>query len=108
MPEGGRVCISAENVPSNAKLPHSLKHGRYVRISIRDSGCGIPEKNLKSIFTPFFTTKQQGSGLGLATSCSIVAKHNGYLGVESAVGKGTTFFFYLPAYRRGTGGRQQR
>jgi len=74
-----------------------LKKGKYVLISIEDSGVGIPEKYITKIFDPYFTTKQKGSGLGLATTFSIIKKHDGMLTVESRPGKGSTFFIYLPA-----------
>lgn len=75
----------------------SLTEGRYVKISIRDHGVGIPEKYLHKIFDPYFTTKQKGSGLGLATVYSIIKNHDGYIGVESKEGVGTTFQIFIPA-----------
>lgn len=69
---------------------------QYVQIEVRDSGVGIPEKDLEDIFNPFFTTKKDGSGLGLSISHQIVQEHGGYIVVESQVGKGTTFFINLP------------
>ena len=68
-----------------------------MKISIRDHGVGIPEQYLHKIFDPYFTTKQKGSGLGLATVYSIIKNHDGYVGVESKVGVGTTFQIYIPA-----------
>jgi len=73
------------------------KEGRYVKVSIEDQGVGIPQEHLHRIFDPYFTTKQKGSGLGLATSYSIIKNHGGYINVESKLGVGTTFYFYLPA-----------
>ena len=69
-----------------------------VEIAIIDTGCGIPEKNLKRIFDPFFTSKEvgRGTGLGLSVSHGIVRAHGGSIEVESAVGKGSTFRIYLP------------
>jgi two-component system NtrC family sensor kinase len=69
-----------------------------VEISIIDTGCGIPEKNLKRIFDPFFTSKEvgKGTGLGLSVSHGIVRAHGGVIEVESTVGKGSTFRIYLP------------
>lgn len=69
---------------------------QYVQIEVRDSGAGIPEKDLEDIFNPFFTTKKGGSGLGLSISHQIVQEHGGHIVVDSQVGKGTTFFINLP------------
>ena len=68
-----------------------------MRISIADSGIGIPSEIQRQIFDPFFSTKQQGSGLGLATSFSIMRRHEGTLDVESEPGKGAAFHLHLPA-----------
>jgi signal transduction histidine kinase/ActR/RegA family two-component response regulator len=97
MPEGGLIHICAENMELQAGEVVTLPMGKYVRISITDSGIGIAAEHLDKIFTPYFTTKQKGSGLGLATSYSIIKKHNGLLTVESEIGRGTTFRIYLPA-----------
>lgn len=97
MPEGGILRISAENVDGYSKFIVPLKPGRYIRVSIEDTGTGIPKDDLYKIFDPYFTTKPQGTGLGLATAYSIIKKHNGYIGVESREGEGTTFHIYLPA-----------
>lgn len=97
MPDGGTIIVSVENMKTNAMAHiHSFQPGAYLKISIADQGMGIPEKNLPFIFDPYFTTKQTGSGLGLATSYSIIKKHKGYLDVESSE-LGTTFYIYLPA-----------
>ncbi len=74
-----------------------LKPGRYIRISIKDQGVGIAKEHLTSIFDPYFTTKQEESGLGLATTYSIIKKHDGHITVESQMGIDTTFLIYLPA-----------
>ena len=97
MPAGGVLAVRGENVvlPGTAAL--SLPAGRYVKISIRDTGMGIPGEYLARIFDPYFTTKQRGSGLGLATSYAIIRKHGGSIAVESVMGKGTAFDLYLPA-----------
>ncbi len=95
--EDGRIQCKAENVMISNNQHHSLPDGRYVKISIKDTGSGIPENVLPHVFEPFFTTKLKASGLGLAISHSIIIKHAGYIGVESTVGTGSTFYFYLPA-----------
>ncbi|MCJ7773707.1 MAG: ATP-binding protein, partial [Desulfobacterales bacterium] len=97
MPEGGIIQVAAENfiIEDSHGLP--VKPGRYIKISITDQGVGIAEKHLSNIFDPYFTTKQKGSGLGLATTYSIIKKHNGHIIVESQLGVGTTFHIYLPA-----------
>ncbi len=97
MPEGGTIRIGADNetIPSRDSRP--LSPGEYVVISIKDEGTGIPQKYLPKIFDPYFTTKQSGSGLGLATAYSIIQKHNGFIEVESQVGEGTHIRVYLPA-----------
>ncbi len=98
MPRGGIIRLHAENVTIGAENALPLKDGAYIKVSVEDQGIGIPEKNLKDIFKLYFTTKQKGSGLGLATSYSIIKKHGGIIKVESQVGVGTTFHIYLPAY----------
>ena len=70
---------------------------RFVQIEVRDTGIGISERDLENIFNPFFTTKENGSGLGLSISHQIVREHGGYMAVESKVGEGTTFFINLLA-----------
>jgi two-component system cell cycle sensor histidine kinase/response regulator CckA len=100
MPEGGILEIGACNIildQAEVALLPSLFPGHYVKASVKDSGCGIPEEHLSSIFDPYFTTKSEGTGLGLATAYSIVRKHDGLLTVDSTVGEGTTFTIYLPA-----------
>ena len=97
MPEGGKIGVMAQNyqVTANGDLP--LKLGRYIMVSVTDQGIGIPKDHLPKIFDPYFTTKQKGSGLGLATTYSIIKRHEGHIGVSSTLGKGTTFTIYLPA-----------
>lgn len=96
MPLGGEIEISLENVTLEKKNA-DLQAGEYVRIAVADEGIGIQSELLKRIFDPFFTTKQKGNGLGLATSYSIIEKHDGTIEVTSLPGRGTTFYIYLPA-----------
>jgi len=99
MPEGGTVMVSAENIEITPQNTFStpLSPGSYIKVSIKDTGIGISQKDLKSIFDPYFTTKPTGSGLGLATAHSIIEKHGGFISVQSQGKKGTTFHIYLPA-----------
>jgi len=92
--------VSAENVTVGPEDDQLLPRGRFVRISVKDSGCGIPREHLPRLFDPYFSTKPGGSGLGLAVSYSIVKKHGGQILVDSEPGRGTTFFVYLPASER--------
>ncbi len=96
MLDGGRVFISAENVLISEKDPAAITEGQYVMITIKDEGIGIEKNHLSRVFDPFFSTKHDGTGLGLATSYSIVTKHRGHIRVETEVGKGSIFTIYLP------------
>ena len=96
MPEGGTIFMRAENTPVKQEDTVPLIPGKYVKITVKDQGVGIPEEYLPKIFDPFFTTKKKGSGLGLATCYSIIRNHDGHIEVESASGQGTTFRVYLP------------
>ncbi|WP_456405716.1 PAS domain S-box protein [Caldithrix abyssi] len=97
MPNGGTIYLKLKNMElkTPGKLP--LEAGKYIKITIKDQGVGIPPKYLSKIFDPFFSTKQSGSGLGLTTAFSIVKKHKGHIEVQSEVGVGTEFTIYLPA-----------
>ncbi|MCD4656794.1 MAG: PAS domain S-box protein [Planctomycetes bacterium] len=102
MPDGGILEISAENYYNDPILTPALYAEKYVIIKVRDEGIGISKENIQRIFDPYFTTKESGSGLGLATAYSIIHNHDGIIEVKSNVasstGKsGTTFFIYLPA-----------
>jgi PAS domain S-box-containing protein len=97
MPAGGTIRVAAENASNPKALPPVLEEGPYVRVAITDTGSGIAPEHLPHVFDPFFTTKQEGSGLGLATAYSIIKKHGGLLGVDSALGKGATLSFYVRA-----------
>jgi two-component system cell cycle sensor histidine kinase/response regulator CckA len=100
MPEGGILNIQGRNTTVTASYQLPLKPGRYVRVAVEDHGCGIPKENLGKIFDPFFSTKDSGTGFGLSTAYSILKNHDGYLAVESEPGKGTCFYFFLPATDR--------
>jgi two-component system, NtrC family, sensor kinase len=92
MGEGGLISI-ATRLTSRNDPGHT---GEFLQVEIRDTGVGIPPENLDHIFDPFFTSKEEGSGLGLSISHQIVQEHGGYVTVESKVGVGTTFFINLP------------
>lgn len=97
MPKGGAIGTRAVNCEVTKDMALPLEPGRYVHITVEDTGCGIPAENIGRVFDPYFTTKKDGSGLGLATSYAIIQKHEGCITVESRVGEGATFHIYLPA-----------
>ena len=97
MSNGGALNIRCKNVTLAEGEKPGLKEGDYVLISVEDHGSGIREEDIQRIFDPYFTTKEKGSGLGLATSYAIVKKHDGLITVTSKLGLGTTFDIYLPA-----------
>ena len=105
MPEGGHLTIRAEAVTLDAataaRNPES-RAGRFVKLSVTDTGCGIKPEALPHIFEPFFTTKPigQGTGLGLATVYGIAKQHKGWVEVESELGRGTTFKVFFPAFEK--------
>jgi PAS domain S-box-containing protein len=91
MKEGGIIIIKTFN-----EMPHKSGERAFVVISIQDTGCGINEEDLSKIFTPFFTRKPDGTGLGLPISQRIIHQHGGIIDVESKLGIGTTFYVKLP------------
>ncbi len=97
MPEGGEVGIRGDNVTLDRKNHLTLAPGHYLRLTVQDEGTGIPPEHLRKVFDPYFTTKQKGSGLGLAVAHSIIEKHGGKLNIYSELGIGTTIHIYLPA-----------
>ncbi len=97
MPDGGHLLITLENADVSAELPPGLKQGKYIKVTVQDEGTGIDPKHLNRIFDPYFSTKQAGSGLGLATVFSIIKKHGGHITADSKLGNGATFTLYLPA-----------
>ncbi|MFA6457207.1 MAG: PAS domain S-box protein [Bacteroidota bacterium] len=107
MPDGGTLTITASNVEIDelyTRMNIDAKTGRYVMISIQDTGIGMSPKTLDHIFEPFFTTKEigKGTGLGMSTVYSIVKSHFGFIKVQSELGKGTTVNVYLPASENAT------
>ncbi|MGA2316901.1 MAG: ATP-binding protein [Thermodesulfobacteriota bacterium] len=98
MPQGGVLTIKTRQVSP----PLSSEDGRWLEISITDTGIGITEESKKRIFDPFFTTKKmgEGTGLGLAICEKIIKEHSGRIDVESEVGKGSTFFISIPIFER--------
>lgn len=97
MPAGGLITVQAENLQVGQEDLPPLVAGDYIKISVQDQGIGMPKDILRKIFDPYFTTKQKGSGLGLAVTYSIISRHNGHITVESEPGAGTCFMLYLPA-----------
>ena len=101
MPGGGTIYLKTENVRMNDKEAdfRRMKPGRYVKLTVRDTGTGMDEQTRQRVFEPFFTTKEKGigTGLGLASVYGIVKGHNGSIEVKSERGEGTTFTIYLPA-----------
>ncbi len=97
MPHGGTIDIILKNVSIKEGNDLLLGEGDYIKIDLKDSGSGIDKNILPEIFNPYFTTKESGHGLGLSVVYSIITKHNGYIFVESEIGKGTIFSIYLPA-----------
>jgi two-component system cell cycle sensor histidine kinase/response regulator CckA len=100
MPGGGELYLEAENVTlaEDYVKPYNLESGRYVKMSVTDTGVGMDEATLRRIFDPFFTTKEmgRGTGLGLASAYGIIQNHGGIINVYSEKGLGTTFNVYLP------------
>jgi len=94
MPDGGELVVTT-SVADRAKIGDSIKDA--IRIDISDTGVGIPKENLKKLFTPFFTTKETGKGVGLGLSVvhGIIERHHGKIEIESNPGVGTTFSIYL-------------
>ena len=97
MPAGGLIEVACRNVEVREDDHLPIHNGRYILVSISDQGEGISEEALPRIFDPYFTTKEQGKGLGLSTVYSIVKNHDGHISVSSKPGAGTTFSIYLPA-----------
>ena len=110
MPEGGVLVLSTENVEVGISeaARHDSVPGEYVKLTVSDSGQGVPKELLDKIFEPFFTTKEpgKGTGLGLATSYGIVQQHGGWIECRSEEGSGATFSILLPKGNVETSGRE--
>ena len=100
MPSGGMVTIVLRNTRLAAGIVGGLPAGRYLEMTVGDQGIGIGPEQLSRIFEPYFTTKLQGNGLGLATVHSVIRKHQGHIEVASSLGRGTTFRLWIPAADR--------
>ncbi len=97
MPNGGTITIRTQNTEIKADSGMPLSAGRYIKIVVEDQGTGICQKHLPHIFEPYYSTKQDGNGLGLATTYSILKKHGGHVTIYSEIDKGTVVTLYLPA-----------
>jgi len=99
MPDGGVMQLSAQNIytPFRNLCDNYVSPGKYVKISISDTGRGIPKEHLSKIFDPYFTTKSTGNGLGLSVAYSIIKKHGGCIYADSKIGHGSIFNIYLPS-----------
>jgi len=95
MPNGGELFISID-AREKIKLQEDKSEQQAVRVSIRDTGIGIPDIQLEKVFNPFFTTKSDGLGLGLSISNRLLEENGGKMEIESRVGKGTEIRIYLP------------
>jgi CheY-like chemotaxis protein len=104
MPHGGTFVIQADNMwinksPDGFSVP--LPPGPYVHVTFSDNGIGIPKEQIDKIFDPYFSTKPEGQGLGLASTYAIMQKHGGHISVESEANAGTKFSLYFPACASG-------
>lgn len=93
---GGRVHVITRMITEFHLVEEGSAGGKMVAIEVKDNGCGIKPEDLEKVFTPFFTTKHKGSGLGMPISLKIIKEHGGHLKVDSAPGRGTAVSVYLP------------
>jgi two-component system, cell cycle sensor histidine kinase and response regulator CckA len=105
MPDGGEITIKVINTTVGYELAENNPDavpGKFVQFAFHDTGCGIPPSDVDRIFEPFYTTKEigKGTGLGLSNAIGIVKGHKGFITVESEVGKGSTFYVYLPVFQK--------
>lgn len=111
MPSGGTLTLETANleIGTDTNLPFKFTPGRYVRAAITDTGCGMDDETRLRIFEPFFSTRERerGTGLGLASCYGIIKNHNGFIDVESEVGRGSTFNIYFPASDKQIAAEQQ-
>jgi signal transduction histidine kinase len=103
---GGTITVTLDHFTVDEQFPRDRRHlqiGKYIRLSVQDTGQGIDHHHLDRIFEPFFTTRTvgKGTGLGLSVAHGIAMSHKGVISVESESGKGTTFYVYLPEIERG-------
>jgi len=112
MPEGGTLTVRTENVIIDKERykPYRVRAGKYVKITVTDTGIGMDEDTQRRIFDPFFTTKEmgRGTGLGLASVYGIVKHHDGFLNVFSQPDRGTRFEVYLPATEKTTAKKERK
>ncbi|MEW6381968.1 MAG: PAS domain S-box protein [bacterium] len=113
MPQGGRLTIKTENITLDEEfsaMTPEARPGRFVRLSIADTGCGMDQETMSRIFEPFYTTKGlgKGTGLGLSVVYGIVKQHEGWINTYSEPGKGSVFKIYLPASCREENGKAQK
>ncbi len=101
MPGGGNITVRADNLTLVSANNLGLPAGQYVKLSFIDEGCGIKDEDRKKVFDPYYSTKAEGTGLGLASAHSIVSRHGGSIEIDSHIHKGTTITLYLPSFEYG-------